>query len=127
MGVSGQGFDKDALERKVASATLRDFALHGEGETLPVVIELDVPVPRVELDSRRGAGPRPARVAALSSAEQAKARAIESAARKKIPKIVAREVKWLSAAQAYLARVTPQELLKLVTLSAVRAVRLRHE
>ena len=118
---------KDLLERKVANTALRDFALKDEGETRPVVIELDTPSPKVELKTGRGGLLRPTRVSPPSAEEQAKAKEIAAAARDKIPRIIAQKVKWLDAAQAYLARVTPKELRALVELDEVRAIRLRKE
>jgi hypothetical protein len=119
--------DSGAIDKKITHRALREFALSDSNETRPVVIELDVDFPRVELKRGLFGGFRPKRVEVLSPQAQERVEEIERTARDKIPKIIADKVKWLSAAHAYMARVTPEELRSLVMMKEIRGVRLRKE
>ncbi|MEW8332129.1 MAG: hypothetical protein AB2632_06590 [Candidatus Thiodiazotropha sp.] len=125
MGDTNQ--DKREMEKKITLQELRDFALSDSDETRPVVIELDVDFPQVEVKRGFLGRLRPKRVLKLSPCAQERVKEIESAAREKIPKVVTRKVKWLGAAHAFMARVTPEELRVLVTMKEIRGVRLRKE
>ncbi|MBT3064649.1 MAG: hypothetical protein KME68_17730 [Candidatus Thiodiazotropha sp. (ex Lucina pensylvanica)] len=115
------------MEKKITLQELRDFALSDSDETRPVVIELDVDFPQVEVKRGFLGRLRPKRVLKLSPSAQERVKEIETAAREKIPKVVTRKVKWLGAAHAFMARVTPEELRVLVTMKEIRGVRLRKE
>ncbi|MBT2989564.1 MAG: hypothetical protein KME65_11425 [Candidatus Thiodiazotropha sp. (ex Ctena orbiculata)] len=115
------------MEQKITLQELRDFALSDSDETRPVVIELDVDFPQVEVKRGFLGRLRPKRVLELSPRAQEKVKEIETAAREKIPKVITHKVKWLSAAHALMARVTPEELRVLVTMKEIRGVRLRKE
>ncbi|MEW8506755.1 MAG: hypothetical protein AB2598_08600 [Candidatus Thiodiazotropha sp.] len=119
--------DSELMEKKITLLALREFALSNSDETRPVVIELAVDFPRVEVKKSLFGRLRPRRVLELSPQQKLNMEKIEAAARDKLPKIITRKVKWLGAAHAFMARVTPEELRVLVAMEEVRGVRLRKD
>lgn len=120
----------DKWRGRITDEALRQFAASDQTDKCNVTIELDLPMPKVEMQAAEPGnpvGPRPKRVAIESIEETQSASALESKARNAIEKIVRDKIRWLEIGKAGFASVSTNELRQLVEIDGVRRIHLRHE
>lgn len=114
----------------VIAAEVENEIARGGGELLTLLVEVELPEPRVKLRVDRRGGRRrmaPMGFHAESSTESEDRRRVVDETRAHLEAVVGEPPKWLASAHTFIVRAEPSRVLELAACDHVRAVRLSRE
>ena len=111
-----------AVSEKIADEELRRLASEQPPDATTVIVEVEVPPPRMKMQPGRGLGRQVLAFEPESDEERAHADEAVSSVRTLLEEVASEPPVWLAASSAFVATLLPRDLVSLAASPFVRAI-----